>query len=164
MSQPVRRRMFEAADLHLLRTDNSAGLAGHVKRRPQSLGTYGIHGVRLRGVNLHSARSSALSGRREAATSVSWYGASGQRPIKWVFEEGFPLESLVKLIEFRLSHGRSGCVVRSTSGQTSMSVTSFRMARPTLCLCHAARINYNVFGSNWHVLGVQEIVIQIPLI
>ena len=65
VSPPVRRpNVGEAAVLRLLRTDSSAGLAGHVKRRPQSPGTDGIHGVRLRGVNLHSARSSALSGRR----------------------------------------------------------------------------------------------------
>ena len=29
-------RMFEAAVLHLLRADHSAGLAGHAKRRSQS--------------------------------------------------------------------------------------------------------------------------------
>ena len=62
--RPSGGRMFEAAVLHLLRADNSAGLAGHVKRQPRSPGADGIHGVRLRVVNLHSARSSALSGRR----------------------------------------------------------------------------------------------------
>ena len=62
--RPSGGRMFEAAVLRLWRTDSSADLAGPVKRRPQSPGTDGIHGVRLRGVNLHSACSSALSGRR----------------------------------------------------------------------------------------------------
>ena len=32
--RPSGGRMFEAAVLHLLRTDNSTGLAGHAKRRP----------------------------------------------------------------------------------------------------------------------------------
>ena len=34
--RPSGGRMFEAAVLHLLRTDNSAGLAGPAKRRPRS--------------------------------------------------------------------------------------------------------------------------------
>ena len=34
--RPSGGRMFEAAVLHLLSADKSAGLAGHVKRRPQS--------------------------------------------------------------------------------------------------------------------------------
>ncbi len=58
-------RMFEVSVLHLLWADNSAGLAGHVKRRSRSPPRRdGIRGVRLRVVNLHSACSSALSGRR----------------------------------------------------------------------------------------------------
>ena len=68
--RPCRRlsggRMIEAAVLHLLRADKSADLAVHVKRRVRSPPRWdgGIHIVRLRSVNLHSACSLALRNRR----------------------------------------------------------------------------------------------------
>ena len=47
--RPSGGRMFEAAVLHLLRTDNSAGLAGMSSAglKARRAGTDGIHGVRL---------------------------------------------------------------------------------------------------------------------
>ena len=48
-------------------------------------GRDGINGVRLRVVNLHSARSSVLSGRRGGDDIRFMAGAAGgQRPIVWV--------------------------------------------------------------------------------
>ena len=47
--RPSGGRMFEAAVLHLLRADNSAGLAGMASAglKARRAGTDGIHGVRL---------------------------------------------------------------------------------------------------------------------
>ena len=55
-------RMLEAAVLHLLRADHSAGSAGHVKRREGS-----------------------KAEAEDAAEPVSWSGAGGQRPTMWAF-------------------------------------------------------------------------------
>ena len=77
--RPSGGRMFEAAVLHLLSADNSAGLAGHVKHRPQSP---------PRRDGQHSwcpAAPRQLEVEGEAARSVSWSGAGGQRPTMWVF-------------------------------------------------------------------------------
>ena len=119
--RPSGGRMFEAAVLQLLRTDSSAGLAGHVKRRPQSPGTDGIHGVRLRGVNLHSARSSALSGRR------------GSGDIRFMVRGERPKADHVGFLEAKMAKRREFCIRTVES-----------------CNCLRCLIAFSTWqGSNW---------------